>query len=222
MYKLIELSKNAKTGYMPATYAGMDSCPLSCALYNECYAKGHTMFKHFKGANDSNIQFKDLITWVKNMPITYKINNMWRWGVSGDLPSIGKSKKYIDKVKLTQLAQANMNRNVLAFTHFRPFKHNIEAVQLAKDNGFHINFSCDTIKDIQTVLKAGLSAVTYTTASDTRKSWTDNGIRFVTCPNQSLKSKPTCGECRLCSKSRDYVIVFRPHGVKKNSIQSVV
>lgn len=221
MYKVVNLSKNEKTGLMPAVYADMNSCPTTCSLYNECYAKlGHTGI-HFKAAQNG-VDFESLINWIQNMPVYYNLNNLWRYGVSGDFPSIGKNKKYIDKVKLVKMAEANMNRNVLAYTHFRPFKANLEAVQMAKDNGFHINFSCDSIKDIKTVLKAGLSAVTYTSADDTRKSWIDKGIKYVTCPNQSVKKSPTCGECKLCSKSRDYVIVFRAHGIKENKVHAVV
>lgn len=218
MYKLVNLSMNEKTGMMPAIYADMNSCPTTCGLYNTCYGKmGHTAI-HFKAA-ENGVDFNTMIDWIANIPKHIK---MWRYGVVGDLPSKGNTKKYLDKNKIMEMAKANKKKMVLAYTHFRPFKDNMDAIKSAMENGFHVNFSCDSIKDIKTVLKNGLSAVTYTTANNTKKSWTENGIKFVTCPNQSTNKKPTCAECQLCAKSRDYVIVFRSHGIAKNKINPVV
>ena len=214
-YKLVDLSQNVKTGTMPAIYVSKDSCPKTCALYNTCYAKmGHTGI-HFNAASNG-VSFDEMLKWVKAIPKQF---NMWRYGVSGELPG---NHTDLDEDKVIKLAIANKKRDAICYTHYKPTAHNITVVKKAAELGFIINFSCDTVEDIKKAIESGCNAVSYTTINDTRKTWKDNGIKYVTCPNQSNSNKPQCVECKLCSKPRDYTIVFRPHGTAKNKIVAVV
>jgi hypothetical protein len=213
MFKTVDLSLNAKTGPMPAVYGSKQLCPLSCALYDECYGKqGHTNI-HFNAAANG-IDFDSMLAWIKKLPM-----DIWRLWVTGDFPH---NDGMVDREKVLAMAAANKKRKLIAYSHHLPTDHNLSVFQDAKKAGFHVNISCDTIADIQKTVKAGLSAVTYTSANDTRKKWHEHGLDFVTCPNQSSSKKPTCRNCKLCAKSRDYVIVFRAHASKKSTIVPVV
>lgn len=213
-YKLVDLSLNAKTGPMPAVYASKATCPPSCALYAQCYAKqGHTNI-HFDAASNGK-SFADLLAWVATLPL-----RMWRYGVAGDLPGNGVT---LCRDSIFKLARANKRRPVLAYTHYPVTAENLDTIKAANTAGFALNVSCDTVDDIKAAHRAGVPVVTYTANDDTRKAWTDDGIKYVTCPNQASKAKPQCADCKLCAKSgRDAVVVFRSHGSKKNSIQGVV
>jgi len=215
MYKTVDLSKNEKTGPMSAVYVGKDSCPISCALYRTCYAKqGHTNI-HFDAANSNGKNFAELLDWVSTLPL-----RMWRYGVTGDLPGDGKS---LCRDSILKLAKANKRRPVLAYSHYPVTTENLTTLKAAREDGFVVNASCDTLEDIKAARAAKVPAVTYTSSDDKRKAWTDDGLRFVTCPNQSTPTKPTCKECKLCSKGeRDFVIVFRAHGSAKGKVSGVV
>lgn len=213
-YKTVDLSLNAKTGPMAAVYASKDSCPPTCALYAECYAKqGHTNI-HFDAASNG-VGFDALLKWVRELPL-----KMWRYGVAGDLPGDGVT---LDRAAILALAKANRKRAVLAYTHYKPTPENIETIQAANAAGFALNVSCDTVEDIKAARAAGVPAVTYTDSTDTRKAWTDDGIKYQVCPNQASKAKPQCIDCKLCSKSkREQIVVFRAHGSRKGSVGGVV
>lgn len=212
MYKLVSLSRNSKTGIMPAVYGSRESCPTTCALYSACYGKSGHASLHW--ADNSSADHNALVTWIRALPR----DGMWRYGVVGDLPH---DRGVIDASALGDIASANNGRPVLAYTHHLPTGDNIRALANVRHT-MHVNVSCDSVQDIKSVLNAGLSAVTYTSSGDTRKTWTDAGIKYVTCPNQSTKKAPTCAQCRLCARPRDYVIVFRAHGNSKNTIQGVI
>lgn len=215
MYKLIDVSGDRKIGPIPATWGSKGTCPDTCALYSTCYAKMGHCNVHFNNAS-LGVTFEKVINWVRNFP-TYV--DAWRFGISGELP--GNHVK-LDIPLVVELAKANKNRHGIIYTHYPINAHNLQLAKTVKLLGLNINFSCDTLDAVKTVVNNGLNAVTYTTWDDTRKSWMQDGIRFVTCPNQSVKSKPQCIECKLCAKSRDYVIVFRPHGAAKKKIIPVV
>ena len=213
-YKLVDLSLNAKTGPMPAVYASKATCPLSCGLYELCYAKqGHTNI-HFDAASNGK-SFADLLKWVATLPL-----RIWRYGVAGDLPGDGVT---LCRDSILKLAKANKKRPVLAYTHYPVTPDNLDTIKAANKAGFALNVSCDTLEDIKTAYRAGVPVVTYTASDDTRKAWTDDGIKYVTCPNQASKAKPQCADCKLCAKSgRDAVVVFRSHGSRKGKVLAVV
>ena len=213
-YKLVDLSLNIKTGPMPAVYASKATCPLSCALYALCYAKQGPTNIHFDTASNGKA-FADLLAWIATLPL-----RMWRYGVAGDLPGDGVT---LCRESVLKIAKANKRRPVLAYTHYPVTLENLETVKAANKAGFGLNVSCDTLEDIKTARAAGVPVVTYTANDDTRKAWTDDGIKFVTCPNQASKAKPQCIDCTLCAKSgRDCVVVFRAHSSKKAQITGVV
>lgn len=213
-YKLVDLSHNAKTGTMPAVYGHRASCPPTCGLFDQCYGKSGRAALHW--ATDTGKSFADLIDWVTRLPK----RSMWRFGVVGDLPGNGVT---LCRDSVMKLARANKRRPVLAYSHYPVTPANLATLKAAKDAGMVINSSCDSVDAIKAARAAGVPAVTYTSADDTRKAWTDDGLRFVTCPNQSTKAAPQCKDCQLCSEGdREYVIVFRAHATKKNQIVGVV
>lgn len=213
-YRLVDLSHNSKTGTMPAVYGHRASCPTSCGLYQSCYAKSGRAALHW--ATDAGASFADLLNWVTRLPK----RAMWRFGVTGDLPGNGAD---LCRESIMALARANKRRPALAYSHYPTTPENLETLKASKDAGFTINASCDSLADIKAARAAQVPCVTYTDAGDKRTAWRADGIRFVTCPNQSTRAKPQCKDCQLCADGdREFVIVFRAHGVRKNSVGGVV
>ena len=212
-YKLVDMSLNAKTGPMPAVYASKATCPPTCGLYDQCYGKSGPTALHW--AKDTGKSFADLLEWVATLPIS-----MWRYGVVGDFPGNGVT---LCRDSILKLARANKKRPVLAYTHYPVTPDNLETIKAANKAGFALNVSCDSLDDIKAAYSVGVPVVTYTASDDTRKAWVDDGVKYVTCPNQASKAKPQCIKCKMCAKSgRDYVIVFRAHGTQKGKILGVV
>jgi len=216
MYKLVAESHNEKTGTMPAVYGEVDSCPPTCGLFKECYGKQGRAALHWATPEKKNVHdFEGLLHWITNLP-----RGMWRFGVVGDFPGDGVT---LNRDAITKMARANERRQVLAYSHYPITPENLDTLNAAKAAGMPINASCDSVQDIKTAIAARVPVVTYTAADDTRKSWVDDGIKYVTCPYQTLPSTPKCKDCKLCSKGdRDYVIVFRAHATKKKQIIGVV
>ena len=213
-YKLVQESRNPKTGTMPAVYGSVASCPPTCGLYDECYGKQGRAALHW--AKDTEASFDALVDWIARLPL----RAMWRFGVVGDFPGNGAT---LCRESVQKMARANKRRPLLAYSHYPTTQDNLETLNAAKAAGMVINASCDSLDDIKAARAANVPAVTYTSANDTRKAWTADGIRFVTCPNQSTKAAPQCKDCQLCANGdREYVIVFRAHATKRNSIQGVV
>jgi len=213
-YKLVDLSLNAKTGTMPAVYGHKASCPPSCGLFDQCYGKSGRAALHW--ATDTGKSFADLLDWVTRLPR----RAMWRFGVVGDLPGNGST---LCRDSVMKLARANKRRPLLAYSHYPTSAENLATLKAASDAGMVVNASCDSLDDIKAARAANVPAVTYTSADDQRKAWHQDGLRFVTCPNQSTRSAPQCKDCQLCARGdRDFVVVFRAHATKRNSIQGVV
>lgn len=214
MYKLIDVSGDRKTGPIPVVWGSKNTCPPTCGLYELCYAKmGHSNI-HFNNAANG-VSFDKVINWVHKI----RKHSVWRFGVSGELPG---NHVNLDADNIVKLAKANAKKDAIIYTHYPINEHNLSLAKVVKAMNLIINFSCDSIDAVKTVVANKLNAVTYTAWDDQRKSWTQDGIKFVTCPNQTLKSKPQCMDCKLCAKDRDYVIVFRAHGVAKKRIPVVV
>ena len=213
-YKLVNWSQNGKTGPMPAVYGTRASCPIDCKLYDACYGKQGKTALHWAKENDKS--FDDLIGWIKGLN-----SKIWRFGVVGDFPSVDSVT--LDAEKISTMALANKKRAVLAYTHFPLNASNIDILKHANASGLTINKSCDSMDEVNLARKNGIPAVTYTSHDDTRKSWQENGIRFVTRPNQYHPKKPTCAECKLCARgSRTSIVVFRAHGSASKKVLGVI
>jgi hypothetical protein len=138
--------ENRKTGRMPVAYVARESCPPSCALLsNGCYAESYPVRAHWDKVSLGLVG----TSWSKfcfQTALHLEPDQIWRYGVAGDLPGPGE---FIDRKDLDQLTTANMGRPVIAYTH-KPVldrespaiaAHNRRAIAEALEDGFMINLS---------------------------------------------------------------------------------
>lgn len=111
-------SENAKTGPIPVTVTGNQTCPLSCALNDKkgklgaCYAKTGPLALHWnkvsKGYRGTN--FNDFCEKLSELPE----NQLLRINSAGDLP--GKSNR-INGKQLNKLSKVLKNKRPIIYTH---------------------------------------------------------------------------------------------------------
>jgi hypothetical protein len=219
-------SKNEKTGNIPVVYAARSSCPPSCGFYNDgCYARGGMVRMHWDRVSENGISFAALIKEIKKLPN----NQLWRYGVAGDLPG---HKENINLENLKKLVDANKGKRGYAYTHKNPtiLENNI-GIMYANDNGFTINLSSNNAAQADEYLSMNIAPVVTVMPHDSveqdwKNSKTPAGNMIVRCPAE-YNEKTNCSNCggvngALCSRSdRKYVIGFTAHGAAKNKASAV-
>ena len=144
---------------------------------------------------------------------------------------------------LKSLVDANKSSGASGYTYTHNVlnTHNVEAIKYATNNGFTINASTESLKDVDAAMNKGLNAVTVIPSDDgslvpfcsledhkvyyrqVKQIKTPEGRRVVVCPAQ--KCVPTkCENCKLCSKDRgsNYVIAFVAHGNGKKAVNKTL
>lgn len=124
--------------------------------------------------------------------------------------------KSIDKEYLKAVYNAVPKKGIaFAYSHF-PAK----SLPKPKPGKTTINASCDTIEDALKAVRRGNPTV-YAAPVGTEWPQTHSGVRFIQCPAE-LSDKFTCRDCGggtpLCSKPRDFVVVFVAHGTQKKLV----
>ena len=227
MYKFgfTPASKNVKTGPIPTVIVSRNTCPPSCNLYNGgCYALGGNVRIHWNRVNEKGMDFTSLLDKVKNI----KDNQVWRYGVAGDLPG---EQEEINLDMLKQLVAANTGKRGYAYSHKNPrIVENSVGIAYANQNGFTINLSSNNAAEADEYLKMNIAPVVTLMPDDMPKDWkhteTPEGNKIVRCPAE-YQEKTTCANCggckgALCSRSdRKYVIGFTAHGAAKNKASAV-
>jgi hypothetical protein len=225
---------------MPVAYVARESCPPSCALLsNGCYAESYPVRAHWDKVSLGLVG----TSWNKfcfQIAVHLEPDQIWRYGVAGDLPAPGE---FIDRKDLDQLTTANMGRPVLAYTH-KPVldceslaiaAHNRRAIAEALEDGFLINLSgnnpahADELAELQlapvvTVLPEAY-ARRHRSLGGGKKEWTETigEYRDRTSALPSFTSKgrriavcpatyadATCASCRACAHSRNGTIIGFP------------
>jgi len=235
-FHLTEVSRNSKTGPIPVATISRSTCPTSCPLMGNggCYAEFGPLRLHWNNVDKgkSGTSFDEFLKKIKKLPR----HQLWRYGQAGDLPGEGDN---IDEARLTELAQANAGRPVIAFTHKPPTPENLEAISKAADLGFHINLSADDMSEADQLANHNLSVVVVLANTYERSSkggeWTESlsdyrrrlkhltrttpqGRKIAVCPATYTDTR--CSECGVCSTARSgkVIIGFPAHGVKKHMI----
>lgn len=220
--KTVEVSGNAKIGFMGATYRKVgETCPSTCShlLSKSCYALSSFTGMHQRNAvRDAfdGMTYYDFIKTLSESPKKLaKIRNTVRLHVSGDFffgDEIDTA--YVNGVKLAH----ETFKNILGYTYTHRYS-DFGAYNWPEN--LVVNASCDTVQDIKTAQALGWPTVTTTNANDTRKRWEQDGVTFVTCPAQTANL--TCDQCRLCmKKDRKFTVAFRAHGASKKKVKDVV
>jgi hypothetical protein len=227
-FHLTSKSSNKKLGGLPASTSSKETCPTSCGLFNQCYAKKGPQSWHWAKVTkkERGTDWPGFLSQVEKL----KPGSLFRHNVSGDLPTITG---LIDTVKLDQLQCATVNAgvNLYTYTHWHtdPNKGqaNLDTVKRFSGPGFVINISTEKIEDACKYKRQGLDVViTDSTVfelavraiKDNRRSLfvadsqdLNNPLKVIPCPEQYTESA-TCATCKLCARAnRNYVIAFKEH-----------
>ncbi len=206
---------NSKTGAMLLVRSPRSTCPDSCGLKgNGCYAENFPLVLHWMKQETTGIDFSSVLYAIRTLPK----DSIWRLFEAGDFEPSPENPELIAASQVLSLLSANNGKRGFGYTHY-PVLPNLEPLQLMNSSGLTINASADTFEQAVTYFSLGLPT-TLLVSENFPKDKTVDGVRIVVCPNQSLKSKPTCLQCQMCAKpNRDYVIGFRAHGTKARKIQ---
>lgn len=225
---LSRVSGNAKTGPIPVSTTGANTCPDSCPLNNKtggkgCYASGGPSAIHWRkvSSGERGKPWGAFCDDVKALPR----GQLWRHNQAGDLPGENDT---INTELLRQLVQSNKGKRGFTYTHYpvsdtNNGQHaiNASAIYNANQSGFTVNLSANNIRQAVEFVSLNIAPVVTLLPMDAPNVQTVEGVKVVACPAEK-SDKVTCANCALCADAkRDYVIGFRAHGVSKKAVEII-
>jgi hypothetical protein len=217
-YSFTSHSHNKKLGNIAAISTSSNSCPDSCPLKSECYAKFSFTGIHWRALDLKGLDFNQLTSLIDAMKKRSKL----RYNVMGDL---SHNNGTIDATKLLKLANIVKNRMIetILYTHHSIGNVlNVKALKLAFDKGLHINISCEDTNKANKALSYGLNAVIVLPTGSIHKVIKQDNLTIVRCPAE-YKDTIQCANCMLCAKDRvkkRVVVAFTAHGTGKKKLSS--
>ncbi|ASJ79266.1 hypothetical protein P26059A_0114 [Curvibacter phage P26059A] len=213
-------SSNAKTGPIPVTTTGQQSCPEVCPLKGSgCYAETGPISWHWKKVTNGikGVSYDAMLDEVSRLPK----GQLWRHNAAGDLIHNNET---IDGAALIDLVRANKKSKAKGFTythHDMTGASNREYVQYANDNGFTVNLSANSIEHADELKALNIGPVVTIMPIDCDKvTQTPAGNTIVQCP--ATYSDITCAQCGICQvATRKAIIGFPVHGARKASAHKV-
>ena len=206
MYHLTLKSANSKTGPIPVSTSGDETCADDCAMRDECYAATGHLAIHWKAVSEGRrgTDWPTFIDAVGALPD----DQFWRHNQAGDLPKKGGT---IDPVKLGQLVAANTGRRGFTYSHHRDAA-SIGWIRHANAWGFTVNLSANNLADADMLAdyQAG-PVVVVLPSTQTRNTVTPKGRRVTICP-ATQRADVSCKTCQLCQRQRDVIVGFPGHG----------
>lgn len=214
---LTKVSGNKKTGPIATSMTAKTTCPDACPLkIKGCYAAYGPAAIHWKKV-DSGERGRDwdgFCDEVKALPA----GGMFRHNVAGDLPGNGS---HIDAGALRQLVKAAKRLQAFTYTHYSPeIGTNIASIEEANKNGFVVNLSANNAAQAADYFKRFAAPVVCLLPKDAPNVQTIEGVKVVACPAEK-SDKISCATCKLCAKSRDFVIGFRAHGTAAKTVDLI-
>jgi hypothetical protein len=211
-------SANVKTGPIPVSITGADSCPPSCPFSGGgCYAKGGPLAIHWRKVTqgDRGMPWSDFVAQIDSLPN----GQLWRHNAAGDLIGAGET---IDPVALGQLVKANQGKRGFTYTHKTNHTDNFQWIKAANDWGFTVNMSANSLDHADQLADIGAGPVVTVLPIDAPpKQLTPKGRTVVTCPATYLENV-SCATCKLCAVSdRTTIVGFPAHGNAKAKVQTV-
>lgn len=211
-------SANVKTGPIPVSITGSDSCPPSCPFAGGgCYAKGGPLAIHWRKVSEGQrgMPWADFCASIDALPN----GQLWRHNAAGDLPGAGES---IDPVALGQLVAANQGKKGFTYTHKTNDTTNFQWIKAANQWGFTVNMSANSLDHADQLADIGAGPVVTVLPIDAPpKQTTPKGRTVVTCP-ATYRDNVSCATCKLCAVSdRTTIVGFPAHGNAKAKVQKV-
>jgi len=221
-------SSNKKTGPMPVSTTGKDTCAPACPFAgNGCYAEGGPLGMLWAkmtaaGPNGDfmngrarmrTIDWKGLCANVAALAT----GTLWRHNQAGDLPHNGGR---IDGAAVAALVDANRGKNGFTYTHHNVINspENRAVVKDANDNGFTINLSGNNLAHADMLADLEIGPVVVVLPSSVhgkQKITTPKGRAVAVCPATYLDDV-SCNDCGLCAKiNRACMVGFPGHGSGK-------
>lgn len=230
---LLPASSNEKTGNIIQSYSAKSTCPERCPFKGGmgCYAEGYytsRVWDRCEDKSDSRYisnekELKIALTGflLERVYKDSKAKVLFRHNVAGDIAVQGSST--IDATLVRALSGAVEFANSIftgnlkgyTYTHCEIDEKASEVIHEAASKGFLINASCETVSEIKRVKDLGVDAVIASVdPTETLKDLKDEGFHGVLCPAQLAQGTEgmTCEKCRLCSKHREAVVIFKVHG----------
>lgn len=220
MFKLSMISGNSKTGPIPVSTSGKETCPNSCPLKNNgCYASQGPLNIHWNKvtSGERGYDWQAFLEEVRKIPR----HSLFRWAQAGDL--VGEN-DVIDFGALKELMAASKHTRIFGYSHYPLTPLNIEAFKYANANGFTLNISTNSISEVDMAMSTGLPVVTVLPHDhdlSQRIVRTDKGNKVMVCPS-SLGKDVNCASCGLCQKhDRGYAIGFLAHGNSRKKVSAI-
>ena len=206
MYHLTLKSANKKTGPIPVSTSGDETCAEDCAMKEECYAATGHLAIHWKAVSEGRrgTDWPTFIDAVGALPD----DQFWRHNQAGDLP---KKDNTIDPVKLGQLVAANTGRRGFTYSHHRDAA-SIEWIRHANAWGFTVNLSANNLADADMLADYQAGPVVVVLPSTAKSNTvTPQGRKVTICP-ATQRADVSCKTCQLCQRQRDVIVGFPGHG----------
>lgn len=229
-YHITPSSRNAKTGAIPVSITGKQSCPDNCPLNNGngCYAASGPLNLHWQkvtqGQRGTNIDgFASAISKLPN-------GQLWRHNQAGDL---AHSDGYIDARHLGAIIKANKGKLGFTYTHHAieygqgdMAAHNRAMIKNANADGFTINLSGNNPAHADALLALDIGPVVTIVdewkPGDSKTQQTPAGNPIVICPAVTADDM-NCAQCGLCQvKDRKSIIGFPVHGTSKKKARTIM
>lgn len=220
MFHLIPQTTNEKVGFGVAVSTSTAStCPDACPLKDGgCYASNGPIAIHWRKVTqeERGLVWKAFLKSIEALPRGWK----FRHNQAGDLP--GENNR-VDRAMLRQLSGSIASRSLRAWTYtHKPLdEENLAAIQEANASGFVVNVSADTLRDADEKAQTGLPTVVILPRNAPEVTYTPEGRKVVTCPNQTRKNT-TCASCMLCQRGdRSVIVGFRAHGSRAKKAEAI-
>ena len=215
MYHLTLKSANAKTGPMPVSTSGRETCPDACPFKkNGCYADSGPLSWNWNRVSDGRRgqEWDEFCESIASLPD----GQLWRHNQAGDLPGEGD---HIDCLDLGKLINANQGRRGFTYTH-KPMDNwnNRECVQTANNRGFTVSLSANTLAEADTLSDLEIAPV-VAILTEPGNTTTPKGRKVVQCPAQTRNV--TCSTCGLCQRQQRAIVGFTPHGAGAKKVEAI-
>lgn len=214
-------SNNKKTGRIPVSTTGAQSCPTACPFNNAnaggCYAESGPLAMHWRKVTEKKAgeSFARFLAKIETLPN----GQLWRHNQAGDLHGKGNR---IDAKPLRDLVAANTGKRGFTYTHKPMTRTNAALVKHANENGFTINLSANNLRHADKLASMGIAPVVVVLPVDaTENTTTPDGRKVVVCP-ATQREDVSCATCKLCAVAkRDSIVGFPAHGAAKRKAESV-
>lgn len=198
-------SGNSKLGNgVRATYRQVGpTCPNECSLLNNgCYAQKGLVKMHQSGAEPSDNDADEILSYLKDLPGGKKI----RHHVSGDFFKDNKP----DRDYIGAILQGHLERPDLEGWSYTHGWERLEAEQLNCAESLTVNASTDNLEQAKKAKREGWPVTTVVESDAPKNQTLDSGEKVVVCPSQT--DDVPCSECKLCmQKNRECIVAFRKH-----------